>query len=211
VDRSLIPALSLGLLVLAQGCTKWSYDSVQWQEEITLHDGRILAASRVANRRVAYEWGQMMGGTKFEIDVKDSTTGQKTHWDGQDNQRPLIIDFDREYAYLVYVDEECEFFTATNNRRVPPYKVLRRRTVWYGRWQELDLTSLPSSLRKINLMPRSPNPGAATLIFANQLKELIDDIVHGENQNGYIQDPIPRDYESWNYKYKDKSTNGCPR
>lgn len=183
----------------------------QWTERVTLHDAREVVVSRAT-------WNQWeMNGAdgmawrrKYSIKVPNPNTGNVVRWSGRWSEKPIIVEFDRRYAYVVFVPELCNLDMKRYGNPNPPHVVLRRANGWFQSWRQVGLSDCPAPLRTINLTLHSMwgNSGQGQRRFsAEEVKalsrpsQLMD--------AGFTQSPIPHDWESWKYQYKHRDGYGC--
>jgi len=208
-----IMALPRGLLLTAllslSGCGVPERE--QWKEQVTLHDEREVPVSRVAWQQWLFDDAQ--GQTwryRYSIKVVNPNSGKVVRWAGRWSERPIIVEFDQRYAYVVLLPENCNLDMTRYGNPNPPYVVLRRADGWFQRWHQVQLGDYPASLRRINLIIRYPlweiRDRGQTYFSADEVKRLSrPDTMDG----GFKQSPIPRDWESWNYKHKLRDGWGC--
>jgi len=133
-------------LGVVSGCSgKQTY---QWQEEVLLHDGRVIVIDRsVRTGEVPVEIGQPPGESDYTLTF-NASDGKSVTWDGgRDRFVPMILDFVDGVPYvvalgatgLVYPVEGCP---------APPYFFFRWRA---GEWERIPYGDFPKALRDANL------------------------------------------------------------
>ena len=141
--------LATGLLAplcVVSGC--FGRETYRWQEEVLLHDGRVLVIDRsVLTGAVPVEIGQRPGESDYTLKLK-SSDGTTVTWDGgRDRFVPIILDFVDGVPYvgaigatgLVYPREGCPR---------PPYFFFRWSA---GEWTRIPYEDFPKVVRNANL------------------------------------------------------------
>ena len=201
--------LLLTVLLSLSGCGVPERE--QWKEQVTLHDEREVPVSRVAWQQWLFDDAQ--GQTwryRYSIKVVNPNSGKVVRWAGRWSERPIIVEFDQRYAYVVLLPEKCNLDMTRYGNPNPPYVVLRRADGWFQKWHQVQLGEYPASLRRINLILRYPlweiRDRGQTYFSADEVRRLSrPETMDG----GFKQSPIPRDWESWNYKHKLRDGWGC--
>ena len=119
----------------------------RWQEEVLLHDGRVIVIERsLRTGEVPVELGQRPGESDYTLVFK-ATDGKAVTWEAGKSFKPMILDFANGTPYVV-----ARGSTGPDYERLgcpkPPYFIFR----WAdGRWQRIDYEQLPREIRRMNL------------------------------------------------------------
>lgn len=184
----------------------------QWTEQVTLHDGREVSVKRVAWQQWLFDDASGKAWRyRYSIKVLNPNSGKVVRWAGRWSERPIIVEFDQRYAYVVLLPEKCNVDMTRYGNPNPPYVVLRRAEGWLQRWQPIRLADYPASLRITNLILRYPlweiSDQGRTRFSAEEVRSLSRP--SQTRDAGFTQSPIPHDWESWNYQYKLRDGWGC--
>jgi hypothetical protein len=174
----------LGLAVLAAvGGVVYYFmpHTLEWREEVALHDGGILVVSRRAVLVRGGNFGEFKVERERRLAFIHPTTGQPVVWEnaGQVGSRllPLLLDVDAGRVFLVtfaqsgrdYDDLGCP---------TPPYLVFRYDP---PRWTRIPVAELPARFRQSNIISHAS--GAEDLvkqaryyITAAQVKAVKEDV-----------------------------------
>ena len=206
----LLRSFALVAVLCLSGCGLPQHE--QWTEQVTLHDGREVSASRGAWKQWLFDDAQgRVWRYKYSVKAVNPNSGKTVRWSGRWSEKPIIIEFDQTYAYIVFLPEKCTVDMSRYGSPNPPYVVLRRADGWLQRWQILKLADYPASLRSINLILAYPmweiSEQGKTRFSADEVRQLS----HPQRQMdaGFKQSPIPSDWESWRYQYKLRDGWGC--
>jgi len=140
----------IGLSVLEGTVESANAKTVEWREEVALHDsGKIIVAWRV--ELVPGEpFGSMLGAKRFTF--THPTTGQPVVWEnaGKIGSRlsPTLLDIDADRLFLVMHAQSPTDYSEMGCP-TPPYFVFRYDS---GTWVRVALADLPSRLSKANLL-----------------------------------------------------------
>jgi hypothetical protein len=123
-------------------------ETYRWQEEVLLHDGRVIVVERsVRTGDVPVELGQPPGTS--DMDLTFSTAdGRSVTWEAGKSFRPMILDFFDGTPYVVATGRTGPDYERHGCPR-PPYFIF----LYDGqRWERLDYERLPKNIRKANLL-----------------------------------------------------------
>jgi hypothetical protein len=212
VDQLMALPRSLLIVVLLSlsGCGVPEHE--QWTEQVTLHDGRQVTVTRGAWQQWLFDGASGQAWRyRYSIKVPNPNSGQVVRWAGRWSEKPIIVEFDQRYAYVVLLPEKCDVDMTRYGNPNPPYVVMRRADGWFQRWKPIRLGDYPASLRSTNLMLRYPMWEIRDL---GQTRFSADDVRRrsrpGQTMDaGFVQSPIPHDWESWNYQHKRRDGWGC--
>lgn len=207
---SLLRSLLVVAFLCLSGCGLPEHD--QWTEQVTLHDGREVPISRGAWKQWLFDDAQgQVWRYRYSIQVVSPNTGEVVEWKGRWSEKPIIVEFDQRYTYIVFLPEKCNVDLTRYGNPNPPYVVLRRAEGWLQRWQPIRLADYPASLRITNLILRYPlweiSDQGQTRFSAEEVRSLSRP--SQTRDAGFTQSPIPYDWESWNYQYKLRDGWGC--
>ena len=204
--RSLLIAVLLSLL----GCGVPQHE--QWTEQVTLHDGREVTVTRGAWQQWLFDGASGQAWRyRYSIKVLNPNSGNVVRWAGRWSEKPIIVEFDQRHAYVVFLPEMCTVDMTRYGNPNPPYVVMRRADGWFQRWKPIRLADYPASLRSTNLMLRYPmweiRDRGQTRFSADEVRRHSRP---GQTMDGgFVQSPIPHDWESWNYQHKLRDGWGC--
>jgi hypothetical protein len=142
------PLWTLAFVTFGATSTCFGAQSYRWQEEVLLHDGRVIVIDRsVRTGEVPVEIGQSPGESDYTL-MFTANDNQRVTWEGgRDRFKPMILEFADGVPYvvargstgLVYPREGCP---------KPPYFFFR----WGGdRWESVPYPQLPGVVRSRNL------------------------------------------------------------
>jgi hypothetical protein len=120
----------------------------RWQEEVLLHDGRVIVVERSVKTGYApREIGQPPGESDYTLTFS-VPGGKNITWDGERNRFvPMILDFEQGVPYVVATGATALVYGAEGCPR-PPYFFFRWNA---GQWQRVRYEEFPKSIRKANL------------------------------------------------------------
>lgn len=207
---ALLRSLPFVVLLCLSGCGVPERE--QWTEQVTLHDAREVPVSRATWKQWLFDGvsGQAWR-YKYSIKARNPNTGKVIRWAGRWSEKPIIVEFDQQYAYVVFVPELCNVDMTKYGNPNPPYVVLRRADGWLQSWHPIRLADYPASLRATNLILRYPlweiSDQGQTRFSAREVRRLSRP--SQMRDAGFTQSPIPHDWESWDYQYKLRDGWGC--
>ncbi len=154
----IVLGLFAGLCFLLTGFRLALSETVEWREEVALHDGGTV----IVTGRIQFVPGEpfhtMPGARRFTF--THPTTGRLVIWEnpGKIGSRvnPKMLDFDRGQPHLVTLAQAAPDYEAFGCP-TPPYIVFR----FDADWVRIRLAELPTRFTRMNLYP-DPD--------ANQLK-----------------------------------------
>lgn len=120
----------------------------RWQEEVLLHDGRVIVVERrVKTGYAPTEIGHPPAESDYTLTF-DTPDGKRVTWDGGRNRFvPMILDFEQGVPYVVATGATSLVYGAEGCPR-PPYFFFRWSA---GQWQRTTYAQFPKSIRKANL------------------------------------------------------------
>lgn len=144
------------LFVLVSACssTRGIWGTVNWKEEVLLHDGQRIIVQRSHSRDSGglREIGQ--GPPQSEESITFSLNGKSLYWRAdfgrgyEDNLRPLVLDIVDGTPYLLTYPTRCHALNKWG-RPNPPYVVFRHDG---EQWQRIPLETVPLEIKKANLV-----------------------------------------------------------
>ena len=156
-----------------------AYSQTRWKEEVLLHDGQKVIATRSVERGGKSEIGQQAPIKQQNIAFTLPATNEKVVWEdkftediGGANFLPMQLEIHKGVAYLVAYPMGCLSYNKWG-RPNPPYVVFK----YQGKaWQQIPLQELPTVLTALNLIFSSPDTEAKksgqAVISAEAIKEL---------------------------------------
>ena len=134
----------VGIALLSSCLGKPTY---RWNEEVQLHDGRVIVIERsVRTGEVPVEIGQPPGESDYTLTFK-TRDGKSVVWEAGKSLRPMTLDFSGEIPYVVATGITLTDYQA-NGCPKPPYFIFRFEA---GGWVRIAYEQLPSSVRRANL------------------------------------------------------------
>jgi hypothetical protein len=153
---------TLGFAVLGalSGC--FGKQTFRWQEEVLLHDGRVIVIDRsVRTGEVPVEIGQAPGESDYTLTFKTSD-GKPVTWDGgRDRFVPIVLDFVDEVPYVVAIGATGLVYPREGCPK-PPYFFFHWSA---GEWTRTRYEDFPNAVRNANL--------SAGLTYRASLRERI--------------------------------------
>jgi hypothetical protein len=118
-----------------------------WQEEVLLHDGRVIVVERsVRTGEVPVELGQPPGESDYTLTFQ-APDGKTITWESGKSFRPMILDFEGATPHVIALGSTGPDYEKHGCPK-PPYFIFR----WSSdRWQRIEYDQLPRSIRMANL------------------------------------------------------------
>lgn len=208
------------MLILCTVCsTAWSFSTrtESWSEDALLHDGRIIKVSREV------DWTfQFLGGDsgspvfmkswpdKFWIKFTHPDTHKTIKWQGEQYFEPILLDIVDNIPYLVVLGSPNKSTEKIYGCPELPFIYLRYEEGFAGKWIPLPVEQAPSVLQDANLSPKYPE----YLQYKDQKErhlshDQVQQIIWSDEKRsqGGFQARIPRNYDEWNYIYKNSRRN----
>lgn len=166
-------------LVLTLGVSMTACSQTTWKEEVLLHDGQKIVATRTVDRSGKSEIGQQAPIKQQRVAFTLPVTNEKVVWEdkftediGGANFLPMQLEVHKELAYLVAYPMGCLSYNKWG-RPNPPYVVFK----YQGKaWQQIPLQELPTVLTVPNLIFSSPDTEAKksgqAVVAADAIKTL---------------------------------------
>ena len=164
----------------------------RWQEEVLLHDGRVIVVERsVRTGEVPVELGQPQGESDYSLTFW-APDGRTITWESGKSFLPMILDFFDGTAYVVARGSTGPDYEKHGCPK-PPYFIFR----WFDdRWQRIDYDQLPRSIRMANLT-LSATRGGKLREAVGQGRTTLDDVkeshrwLHRDDREVREDKPMP--------------------
>ncbi len=145
---------------LSAGAGLFGFGRTTWKEEVLLHDGSKMVATRTVERGGRHEIGQGPPIKEQSLVFTLPGTNEKVIWEdkftedvGGANFLPMQLEIYKDWAYLVVYPMGCLSYNKWG-RPNPPYVVFK----YQGKtWQRITLQELPAELIIPNLIFSSPD------------------------------------------------------
>jgi hypothetical protein len=192
-------------------------EAVHWTEEAALQDGRTLNVQRAVRltyggggdlSQLAHKWPHY-----YSLNFSHPGTGKSIEWKGEFGYNPVLIDFVSGVPYLVIMHSNV--FANLKQYGCPeiPY-VFFRFDINKEHWEQVSSSVFPAALSHANL--KVDFYGGVNIEEGSRLtKEMVaDNNFDEERVSGYFTSTIPKDFNSWTYKSKerakkDRVQDGC--
>jgi hypothetical protein len=129
--------------------------SASWDEEVLLHDGRMIIVKRSQYRGGRHEIGQEVPVAEHSVYFKMPETGKRIVWSSKygnnvedENLLPLAIDIVRGIPYLVTTPAGCISYNKWD-RPNPPYVIFKYDGTT---WQRVPLKEFPTEVKEANVV-----------------------------------------------------------
>lgn len=157
--RMTISILTVGVSMNASAGL-FESDSNSWKEEVLLHDGSKIIATRTVKRGGRHEIGQESPIKEQSLSFTMPGTNESVVWQdkftddiGGANFLPMLLEVGKDTAYLVVHPMGCLSHNKWG-RPNPPYVVVR----YQGKaWTRIELSELPIEFKTPNLIFSSPD------------------------------------------------------
>ena len=165
--------------VLTLSASTAAYAQTSWKEEVLLHDGQKILATRSVERGGRGEIGQQAPIKQQSIAFTLPTANEKVVWEdkftediGGANFLPMQLEIYKGLAYVVAYPMGCLSYNKWG-RPNPPYVVFKYQS---KAWHQIPLQELPAVLTVPNLIFSSPDTEAKksgqAVISAEAIKTL---------------------------------------
>lgn len=146
----------LMLGVSMSGCS----ETMNWKEEVLLHDGSKIIAERSIERGGRHEIGQQPPAKEIGMSFTLPKTNERITWKseysvdvGGADFKPVLLDIVQGLAYVVASPVGCLSYNKWG-RPNPPYVIFKYQD---KTWQRITMQELPTELKKPNLIISSPD------------------------------------------------------
>lgn len=179
-------------------------EKIHWIEDAEMQDGRKLTVQRtVALKNTHYRSPQY-----YSFKVYHPDTGKPIEWHGDYGYAPILVDFFDKVPYLVIL--QSDVFANLKKYGCPdiPY-VFFRYNMNKNNWEQVSSLLLPSALSHANLTASYDAFYTRKGVrFSKEDIELRNNDLEGGETGGYFTKAIPKDFNSWTYKSKDRVKKG---
>ncbi|TNI88471.1 hypothetical protein CF120_15110 [Aeromonas allosaccharophila] len=217
------------LWTICSSAMAFSTRTERWSEDAVLSNGREVKVER----EVGYTFQFISGDEasmklfaswpdKFWIRFKHPDTGETITWQGEQYYNPILLDFVNGIPYLVVNGQSSKKTEAVYGCPELPYIYLKYESGLLGKWSPVPSAKAPDVLRKANLSPDYPDFGkldaqdeaiqakrrggrARRDMSPDDIQKRMSKVERGSA--GFFQRVIPRNYEEWNYTYKNSHLN----
>ncbi|MCX7167622.1 MAG: hypothetical protein NTV11_15295 [Rhodocyclales bacterium] len=136
------------------------FGGTSWKEEVLLHDGSKIIATRTVERGGRHEIGQEPPIKEQSLSFLMPSTNQKIVWEdkfavdvGSANFNLMLLDVVKGTPYLVVTPAGCLSYNKWG-RPNPPYVIFK----YSGKeWERISLPLLPVEIKTPNLLQGSPD------------------------------------------------------
>ena len=177
---AVILAMGVGMNANA-GLFGFGGDTMNWKEEVLLHDGTKIIVERSVERGGRHEIGQEPPIKEQRLTFTAPGSNKKITWSdmptedvGSANFLPMMLDVHKGVVYLIAHPMGCLSYNKWG-RPNPPYVVFKYQN---KTWERIPIQELPSELRMPNLIFSSPDHEAkkagGSVVSAEAIKELYE-------------------------------------
>jgi hypothetical protein len=138
-----VAALLLACLSLT-ACGK----TIEWKQEVPLHDGRLIVIDRVSQQGPFNPFLNMRMEVRQELAFTHPDTGERIRWMIPEGLLPYMLDFDDGVPYYVLNAHTVADYNRWGCPN-PPWIVYRYER---GQWMRVPFEQLPVKFEKVNLM-----------------------------------------------------------
>ncbi|MDK9726307.1 MAG: hypothetical protein OEL88_15680 [Sterolibacteriaceae bacterium MAG5] len=196
--RVLAIALAMGMSMNAMAGL-FGPGGTSWKEEVLLHDGSRIIATREVERGGRHEIGQEPPIKQQSLSFDMPDAHGKIVWQdkfsedvGGANFNLKLLDIFKGVPYVMGMPAGCFSYNKWG-RPNPPYVVFR----YDGReWLRISLKELPDEIKTPNLIPSSPDHAAlkagGSVVSAEAIKRLYEDYRQPEYKT-ILRDPLPQE------------------
>lgn len=190
INRWITKIAELGLLILftfaisaCAGVPALSSSTSSWKEEVQLHDGSKIIATRTLERGGMREYKKHWGIKAQILSFVNPSTKQSIMWHDSyskdisgTNFLPMMLEIKDDVPYLVVNPMgllSCNKWSRPN----PPYVIFRYQG---NDWQRISLNELPIEFKAFNLIFSTPDENAKKLavngvVSSQKIREHLDE------------------------------------
>jgi len=176
------------ILILGAQMTVCANSTFVWKEEVLLHDGQKIIATRTVERGGTGEIGQQAPIKQQNLTFTIPNTSEKVVWEdkftedvGGANFLPMQLEIRKNTAYLVAHPMGSVSYVKWGQPN-PPYIVFKYEEKL---WRRIDLQELPAEFKTPNLIFSSPDIEAKKVGQLVVSAEKIKGLFEGYNQPEY--------------------------
>ena len=181
-ERLLLKAIKSIGLALTLGVSMSACSAMMsWKEEVLLHDGSKIVASRSVSRGGRHEIGQRPSYKEQSLSFIMPSTNQTITWEDRysedlasANFLPMLLEIFKGTPYLVAQPMGCLSYNKWG-RPNPPYVVFKYQD---KEWKRIPLQELPGEITTPNLIFSMPDIEVERIgkrfISAETIKQLVD-------------------------------------
>lgn len=185
-------------LILMMGVSMSAYSAtMNWKEEVLLHDGSKIIVTRTVERGGRHEIGQKPPYKEQSLTFTMPGTNQTITWVdhysediGSASFLPMLVDVYQGSAYLVADTMGCLSYNKWG-RPNPPYVIFK----YEGKeWKRISLQELPAGIKTPNLIFSMPDIEVEKIGKSFVTAEMIQQIINGYSQPEYktiLREPVP--------------------
>lgn len=169
-----------------------------WKEEVLLHDGSKIIVKRWVDRGGRHEIGQKSPYKEQSLVFAMPGTNQQVRWEdkfsedlGMANFLPMLLDVDKDVAYLVAYPMGCLSYNKWG-RPNPPYVIFKYQD---NEWQRIALQELSVEIKTPNLIFSMPDIEVERAGTRFMTEEKIKTIISGYKQPEFktiLREPLAK-------------------
>lgn len=167
--------------------------TVDWTDEVLLHDGKMIVANRHAEKSDAYQ---------HRIEFRHPQTQEKVVWKGERNFTPVLLDIVESTPYIVLYGRPDKKTAELYGCPELPY-IYQQYTA--KRWRTIPVEQAPSQLLNANLSLSDVRSKDGRHFSALDVGRDVQ--FHEGQSSGQVQAKIPRSYDEWHSKHKESALN----
>lgn len=189
-------AMFLMLGVSISGCSK----TMDWKEEVLLHDGSKIIVERSVDRGGRQEIGQQPPIKEQSLAFVMPITNEHITWKSEFSEdvgladfQPMLLDISQGIAYVVATPVGCQSYNKWG-RPNPPYIVFKYEN---KEWKRIPLQELSTEIKTPNLIYGSPDNQVEKLRTSFVKVETVQNINSSLLQPEYrtiLRDALPQTY-----------------
>lgn len=200
--RTIVLLMTLGANINADAGL-FGLGGTSWKEEVLLHDGSKIIASRTVERGGWHEIGQQPAIKEGSLSFTLPPTSEIVTWKSEYNPdvgladfMPLLLDMFQGAVYVVSVPVGCLSYNKWG-RPNPPYIVFKYED---KAWKRIPLQELPAEIKTPNLIFSSPDNKVEQIgksfVTAEDVKKINSSLTQAEYKailrEAMVQERCPR-------------------
>ena len=209
--RSLILVLQIAAVGVAPSYAREPNKSVEWTEEVLLHDGRVISVGLKATDTYGIDYSiplvfhpvlRKLSTTEIKFVHPDS--GAHIGWSGEEYLRPVLVDFVEGVPFMVVYGRPDKKLSEKYGCPELPYIYLKYRR-WAG-WEPVPVEKAPVELVSANLSALEVDDWDDGKSITQT--RVAQRIANAERRSGHrFQARIPRTYDEWDIRDKNGARN----